>query len=442
MFIRWCKLVLSGLLVTGLLSTARADEIANDRIGDRALTFEEAVALAAKNNRDLQAAQERLRGSYADVEKALATLLPTLSAQGKLTINAPDVQLMIDETTTLNIIPLAQLDGILSTNIPLVLPSAYPALQAARLAFESRKKQMGVTAAQVLTSVATTFFAAAGNDELSTARHHAIELAQKTIENATMRLNAGLVSKVEVMRAELALVQAEQRLVEAQDSRAAAYRLLATLCRIAAGSFRVQPPPDPGSELPGEQSLVDAAFEHRPELQSAQLQVRVLEQQVLSARLGWVPSLSIFGNLRLTNATSFAGRPYAFAAGLQLDWVLFDGFLRDAARRSYEAQRREALLRLEQLRDTVADEVRNGRRTAQTRRQGLRAALRSVSIARETLELVRKQYQAGTMTQLELLTAQDNLVQAEVNAAQARFDLALAAFNLRRLTGEALAPER
>ena len=117
---------------------------------------------------------------------------------------------------------------------------------------------------------------------------------------------------------------------------------------------------------------------------------------------------------------------------------MFDGFARDAQRHTAEAQKLDAELSLSQLRDTIADEVYNGRRTVVTRQRGLIAAQRSVQLAKDTLELIRRQYESGTGTQLDLLTAQDQLVVAEVGLAQARFDLALAVISLRRVSGSPL----
>src|SRR5262249_35816833 len=92
---RFSRLCVFALLFTaGFASMARAEEPA----GPHALTFEEALSLALKNNRDIQAAKERLRGAHADVERALAVLLPTLNFQGKLTINEPEVSLKLDQS--------------------------------------------------------------------------------------------------------------------------------------------------------------------------------------------------------------------------------------------------------------------------------------------------------------------------------------------------------
>lgn len=483
--------------------------------GQKALSLTDALDLATKNNRDLQAARERLRGSYSDVQRAMAALLPTLNLQGKMTINEPVVSLSLDQSASVfttavqsaqildlqattmtagtpgvatnavyslvcgratdysatiqqicadrgkqlspaeseeklrqalqganiqaDIVPRVQVDAFLVANVPLIAPAAYPALKGARLNYQAQEKQLIATSTQILQSVAVAYYAAAGNDELVGARRHAIEVAQKTLDNEKVRFGAGVVNRVSVTRAELALIQAEQRLREALDGRASAYRTLATLLRIPAGSFKVVPPPPPtDTQVAHADELVSQAMERRPELLASQLQQRALGQQSFSQLLRWAPSLSLFGNVRLTNATGFAGRIDSYAVGLQLDWLLFDGFARDAQRHALDAQRRDAQLRLEQLRETISDEVLNGRRSVETRKQGLVTAERSVQMARETLDLVRTQYQAGTATQLDLLGAQDTLIQAEVGVAQARFDLSLSVINLRRLTGESL----
>jgi outer membrane protein TolC len=334
------------------------------------------------------------------------------------------------------IVPRVQVDGIIALNMPLIVPAAYPGYKGVKLNFKSQEKQLEVTTIQVLITIASSFYSAAGNDELVGARRHAIEVAQKTLDNAKVRLAAGVVNKVEVTRAQLALIQAEQRLLEALDSRAAAYRALATAIVVDAGSFKVQPPPEPNIELASEETMVRQAIDRRPELASLDLQRQALGQQVFSQWLRWSPSLTLFGNIRLTNATGFAGRVDSYVAGLQLDWMIFDGFARDAQRHLFEAQKRDSQLKLEQQRAQISDDVVNGRRSVMTTKQGLFTAQRSMQMAQETLELVRTQYQAGTATQLDLLNAQDALIQSEVGVAQARFNLSLAMLNIRRLIGD------
>lgn len=481
-------------------------------VNQRVLSFEEALLLADKQSRDLLAAREHLRGAYAEVERVRAQLLPTVTAQGKLTINEPEVSLTLDQSgsvfgsayqgaqildlqlaagsagtrgpassvlyntycnntdpnrvisggvqqvcgmlsnpsatnvdaainaanVTATIVPRFQLEGGLNVNIPLVVPSAYPALSGAKITYRAQEKQLAVTTVQVLQNVAVMFFQAAGLEEVVLARQNAIGVAQKTLDDARIRLSAGVANRVDVTRAEQAVVKAKQDLLESQGSRGTSYLKLATLLKLQAGSFKVQPPPEPPPESGDTSQLINQALSQRPELANLELVGRAASEQAKASLLRWAPTLSGFGNIRLTNATGFAGRVDYYSAGLQLDWQLFDGLIRESQRHQFESQRRETELRLELFREQVADEVTVARSNLVIRRRGLAAAQSSVVLAKEALGLVRVQYEAGTATQLDLLTAQDKLVQADVGLAQARFDLALSAFDLRRALGDSL----
>ncbi len=441
------------------------------RKAERSLTFDEAVALARKGSKDLSAARARVEQSQTGIGQAYVALLPTVAAQGKYTHNYKEVTLdlaasnqalfgladtikatsgnavqngalndfkqRVAESTPSSIViqKAEQLDFALSATVPLVVPYAYPALAAARRTHASNLATFDVTVTSVLYATGQAFFAAAGTDELVGARRHAIEVAQLTLSNARARFEAGVVNRVEVTRAELALVRAEQAAREAEDAQAQAYRALATLIQLREPFVVVAGTSRDDQAAPPPLALVKSALSLRPELHAAQLGVDAAEAQLASAKWRWAPTLSAFGNLRAFNYAGFSGDNYSWAVGAQLDWVLYDGGARDAQRRLAAAQRSENAFKRAQLEDSISDEVYNSRRTLDTRRQALATALRSVALSKDTLELVRVQHDAGTATQLDLLTAQDNLVAAEVGVAQARFDLSLADLQLRRAAG-------
>ena len=79
----------------------------------------------------------------------------------------------------------------------------------------------------MLFAVAQTFYAAAISDEVLVARQSSVDVARATLDNAKTRFAAGTVTKVDVDRAELALVRAEQAEREAAAGREQAYRALA-----------------------------------------------------------------------------------------------------------------------------------------------------------------------------------------------------------------------
>jgi outer membrane protein TolC len=165
------------------------------------------------------------------------------------------------------------------------------------------------------------------------------------------------------------------------------------------------------------------------------MQIDAFDRNASSNRWRWAPTVNAFGNVRAFNYPGFAGDNYSWAVGLNLDWLLYDGGVRDANFKLQHAMAEEQRYQLAKLRDTVADDLYNARRGLETKRRALDTAVQSVGLAKETLDLVRVQHDAGTATQLDLLTAQDQLITAEVAVAQARFDLALADLTLRRTAG-------
>jgi outer membrane protein TolC len=191
--------------------------------------------------------------------------------------------------------------------------------------------------ASVMFAVAQAFYSAAGADEVLVARNSSINVARAPLANAKTRMAAGTVTKVDVDRAELALVRAEQLERDARHGRNQAYRALATLIQMPdTERFVVQPPV--AIATPTDVPDLQNALQLRPELRSLNLQLKAEELHARSYAWRWAPSLSAFGNARKFNYDNFRGDRYSWAVGVQLDWVLFDGGNRDAQRHLADAQ--------------------------------------------------------------------------------------------------------
>jgi outer membrane protein TolC len=439
---------------------------------ERVLSLDEALVIARSNNRDLKASRARLAQSATNIELAWAALLPQLGVQGKYTHNYKNVVLDLSRITGASTglaeairststnpaevgaisryeqslqaaasnIPTPviqkgeQLDLTANATVPLLVPYAYGALRAAKLTQRSNEAEFETTTATVMLSVAQAYFTAAGADELVVARRHAVEVATDTYETAKARVAAGFVNRVETTRAEVSLVRAGQDEAEAENARDAAYRSLATLLgsreRFHVQAERGMPPQQPPVAL-----LRSTARRLRPEFPQYESAIAAANANASSNGWRWAPTVSAFGNGRLSNYAGFAGDKYAWAVGAELDWTLYDGGTRDAQRRRAEAEAQENVARLELLRDTVSDEVTNAAETLETKRRALDAALHALALSQETLRLIRAQYEAGTAQQLDVLAAQDSMVSSEVSVARAHFDLALADLELGRAAG-------
>ena len=439
------------LMIIAVAGVAAAPASVTSAAGERELTLEQALDIAKKRNKNMAVDRARLAQVQTTLSSAWALLLPTIAAQGRYTRNYAEFNFggagifdkfgvpVIDPTTgfqmttpSLLIQPVNQLDAVVSFNAPLIVPAAYPGLKSVKANIAAAEANYDLSETNVLYAVAQSFYAAAISDEVLVARKSSIDVARATLDNAKTRLAAGTVTKVDVDRAELALIRNQQLEREAVQARAQAYRSLTTLAQID-GPFRVKAPEALGAP-PAEQPL-ENVLQLRPEFRSLELTARAADLQAKTDAWKWSPSISAFGNARRFNYDNFHRDHYSWAVGLQLDWVIFDGGNRDAQRHLANAQMDEALARTEVLKDSIRDDLANQRGLVDTKRQGVFAAMRAVELAKETIELVRTQYEAGTVTQVDLLGAQDSLVNAEEALAQLRFDLAVADLTLRKTAG-------
>jgi outer membrane protein TolC len=408
------------------ISTAQAEVAAQE------MTLEQALGAARKANRSLIVERAHLAQAQTNLDLAWTALFPTVAAQGKYTRNNIAFQFQVDPTHNLTVQPKNQLDGSVSVFLPLLSPSAYVAVQAATSSTRASEAQFESSQTTILFNVAQAFYAAAITDEVMSARQSNTEVARATLQIAETRFKNGSVTRVDVDRAELALVRAEQGARESRFAQEQAYRALATLIQ-SDRSFKVRTIPVSGAmEAP---FTLESALRLRPEFRALELGMQSADAQRRVYAWRWAPTLAAFGNLRIFNYDNFAREQHSWAVGAQLDWVLYDGGVRDVQRRLARAQVEETLAQAAVLRDAIGDDLLNSSGLLATKRHAQSAAERSVALAIETLNLVRTQYAAGSSSQIDLLQAQDGLVAAKESLAQAHFEVAVADLTLRRAAG-------
>jgi outer membrane protein TolC len=412
----------------------------------RELRMLEALAMAKRANKNIVVAKAQLAAAHTNIEQAWAALFPVVTAQGKYTRNYKNATLNFGNLLmalgfmptmpstggyNVTILKQDQLDANINATMPIIAPAAYPALDAVKKGYASSEASYESSEDQILYTVAQTFYTAAAADEVLVVRRSAINVAKATLDNAQTRFAAGTVTKVDVDRAELALVRAEQGELDARYAHEQSYRALATLIQLD-GPFTVVPP----EELPpNEAGDLNMALHLRPEFRGLILSAQSSDAQRRAYGWKWAPTLSAFAKANIGNYVGFTGDKYAWAVGGQLDWTLFDGGTRDAQRHLAAAQAIQAEAQAAVLSDSIRDDLMNNSSLLVTRREAVKAAQRGADLASETLDLVRSQYEAGTITQVDLLAAQDNLVIAQESLATARFDVAVADLALRRTAG-------
>jgi outer membrane protein TolC len=118
-----------------------------------------------------------------------------------------------------------------------------------------------------------------------------------------------------------------------------------------------------------------------------------------------------------------------------LSWTAFDGGITKAGVDRAEAQRTELAAKLRQAEDGIGFQVGDARRKALEAEGKIAARETAVEQATEAQRLVKKRYENGVATLIELLSAQAQLDKARGDLVAARYELAVNRAELKRAVG-------
>jgi len=183
-----------------------------------------------------------------------------------------------------------------------------------------------------------------------------------------------------------------------------------------------------------------AAEDKRPEIAQLEMTRRLAEDNVKIARAGDNPSVFF--------TASYEDYAYDFSLdidehwnqqgmlNLSLSWPIFDGFATRSSVSKARAELYKAELSKARLAEGIDAEVRMAYDALKTAEATVRSQRENVNLAERGLEIAQARYDAGLMSNLEVLDAQAALTQARLGYYQSLHGYALAKLEMRRVRGE------
>ena len=175
------------------------------------------------------------------------------------------------------------------------------------------------------------------------------------------------------------------------------------------------------------------ALTDHPSVIIALLEVELAESQIKSKKRAFAPSLALSGSVAKSNsnnsATASSGSTVS-SIGLTLSVPLFPKGMEYSDLRHSQEELKKALANLDNARRTVVDNVRNtweSRRGAYAKIEAYELQVRAAKIA---LESVKQELSAGRRSTLDVLNAEQELLNARVNLAGAEHDSILSEYRL------------
>lgn len=176
------------------------------------------------------------------------------------------------------------------------------------------------------------------------------------------------------------------------------------------------------------QDLLLAAFERRADLRAQEFSINAAEQNIRSAKAGYLPSLSLSGS---TGSSYSSARASDFGTQLEdnrserlslsLSIPIFNRFNTKRNIEASKVQYANARLDLENLQQSVAIEVRQAYLDYQTAVKRLEVTEKSMKAADQALQVEQERYNVGASTLVELTQSRSRYVDAASQRAQAVF---------------------
>jgi outer membrane protein, multidrug efflux system len=390
---------------------------------DDELTALEKQALDA--NQTIKVAAARLQQARAAAALQIATQFPTLST----TPSAQRQRLSGNRPTSSN---FPATGPVSQTNITLPFVAGYEAdlfgqrrrsIEAAQASYQATAADLENVRLVITSELAGDYFTLRQLDSELSILNRTVETLQRGLQLVDSRHTGGLASGLDVAEEETLLNTTKTQAILLQQQRKQFEDAIAVLLGKPAPDFHFAP-----KELSAEPPALNAGLpsdllERRPDIAEAERQMAVANAQIGIARAAYFPSLNLFANggwqaadiAKLLNVQSTF-----WAVGANAAEAIFTGGSRRAqtqfAKAGYDAS-------VASYRDTVLNafrEVQDDVTGLTVLDQAYHSQEKTVDSARRTLDIATGRYVGGLVNYLDVVNAQQNLLNNEQQLAVIR----------------------
>ena len=326
-------------------------------------------------------------------------------------------------------------------------------LRAAKLTKEAALRNFESLVSDTLLNVRIAVDDVLLDAELIITQEASVHLLEKELTDTQRRYDAGTVPQFNVLRASVELANAKPRLIKARNDYRIAKNNLATLLGydIPSGMGEDIPLQIAGKLEPSTNDVelatsIARAYQQRPELAAARTNERLRHEDIVQARSDYYPKLSGQAGYGWANRVygPSGGSPnledevHGWSVGLVANWSIWDFGLTQGKVKAAKASEERARIDVEDLYRKVEQEVRTAHSTLIQARETLESQGKVIEQGQEALRLAVARSEAGTGTQLDVLSAQTALTDARTTYVQAEHDLVVAQQRLERAMGEGI----
>lgn len=371
------------------------------------------IELGLKNNTDLGTAKFKVIEAEASLMEARMALLPgvSFSADGGMRTAGADVKGYFEMAPAVSW--EADIFGRLSNSKKATLAALQQSI-AYRQAVETR----------LIATIADTYYTLLMLDEQLNISRRTLNTWEENIRTMEALKRAGKTNEAAVLQAksnrlsvEASVLTLEKQIFETENSFSALIGIVPMYIR--RGSLPEQTFPEEISE-----GLPAQLLSQRPDVKEAEMALAQAFYVTNMARSAFYPSLTLSGMLGWTTTSGVKIDPTSIISNLagSLLQPIFSKWTNKARLKKAQAQQEAALYRFRQSLLDAGVEVNNALMTWQTARKRLEIDKKQILNLRAAVWNTRLLMKHSSTNYLEVLTAQQNLLQAELTEITDRFN--------------------
>ena len=381
------------------------------------LRLEDAVKLAIRHNKELQATLQEKEIARGRVIESYQAALPKVNAKGTYT--------RLDEVNTFDVggisIALGDVDNYsvdLVVSQPLFRGGAIgAALRAAKLA-ELLSDELVRSALQgTIYRVALAYYDALLFQHQYKVNEDAVESAQVHLDDVRKKRRLGVASDYDILRAEVDVSNFRAEMIKQKNNiDLAKSRLLKAMGVLQKSDVELADELEYVPLKPVLEEAIRIAHQNRPDLYQAELTVRLQKEALRVAKSQYWPQIDAFfqelwGKPDPSSVTTNEWND-TWNAGVSLNLSIFDGLGREGRVHQQKATLAQSRYRLANTQEQAFLEIRQALLTLRNAEEFVESQKLNRSRAREGLRLAEVGYREGIASQVEVSDARSALTTA------------------------------
>ncbi len=405
-------------------------------------TLREALARAYNENPTLTGSRAQQRATDENVPIAKAQGRPSLTTQAQVTDNV--VRGGNSYTTA---------ERVLQTQLTASVPfysggRVKNSVRAAETRVEAGQLGLRGTEANLFTEVVGAYNDVLRDEAIVSLNAQNVRVLETNLQASRDRFQVGDLTRTDVAQSEARLSLAKAQLQRVQATLIGSRENYVRLVGSAPGTLEAPPPlPNLPQDADG---AVQVALRDNPTLLAAMKQRDATAYDVRVAKGARLPTLGVgatgsyvnyLGSLGAGTGLGIGQTGHQVGVGLQVQLPLFQGGLPSAQVRQAQASRAQAMENVTAAERQVIASARSAYAIWQSSQLVITSSEEAVAANQLSLEGVRAENSVGNRTILDILNAEQELLNSQVTLVTARRDAYVAGFALLAAMGEAEAQD-